>query len=174
MHTVNRGNSDMAQRLAAPFDSPANDSHVLHDRLIGTWHIQYTNYPENGSTRHRRGEVRFGWILDGHALQDVWIWHADAAYPVERIGTTIRFFDLQRGSWRIVWIEPAAGTVVQLDGGEVEGRIVLTGHDADRSLLRWSFNDIQATAFEWRGERSRNGGQTWRLESKYHMQRRLT
>jgi hypothetical protein len=173
MDIVSRGNSDMVQCLSSPFDSPVADQHALHDRLIGTWSVQYTNHPENGSVRHRRGEVRFGWVLDGHAIQDVWIWHPEAAYPVKRIGTTIRFFDPQRGSWRIVWIEPAAGTVVQLAGGEVEGRIVLTGHDADQSQLRWSFNDIRATAFEWRGERSRDGGQTWRMESEYYMQRRL-
>jgi hypothetical protein len=174
MGTVDYGNSEMVPRLAACSDCPTTGQHVLHDRLIGTWNVRYINYPETGSTRHRQGEVRFGWILNGFAVQDVWIWHADAAYPVERIGTTIRFFDLQLGSWRIVWIEPAAGTVIQLKGGEAEGRIVLVGHDTDRSLLRWSFNSIEATAFEWRGERSRDEGQTWRLESKYHMQRRLS
>lgn len=97
----------------------------------------------------------------------------DAAHPIKRIGTTIRFFDPQMGTWRIVWIEPAAGAVIQLTGGEVDGRIVLTGHDADQSKLRWSFNDIGTTAFEWRGERSRDGGQTWRRESEYQMERRL-
>lgn len=173
MDTFHRENPDMVQRLSAPFDAPVANHHALHDQLIGTWSVQYTNHPEGGSTRHRQGEVRFGWVLDGHAIQDVWIWHPDAAYPVGRIGTTLRFFDAQQGSWRIVWIEPAAGTVVQLTGGEVGNRIVLTGRDADQSQLRWSFNDIQAASFEWRGERSRDGGGTWRLESAYHMQRRL-
>lgn len=173
MNTVTRGNPDMVERLSAPFDSPAAERHALHDRLIGTWDVQYTNHPESGGIRHRQGEVRFGWVLDGHAIQDVWVWHPDTDHPLQRIGTTIRFFNPQLSSWQIVWIEPAAGTVVQLIGDEVAGRIVLTGHDADHSQLRWSFNDIEAGAFEWRGERSRDAGNTWRLESEYHMRRKL-
>jgi hypothetical protein len=39
-------------------------------------------------------------------------------------------------------------------------------------MLRWSFNEIQTDSFIWRGEKSRDGGKTWRLREEHHMKRR--
>ena len=51
-------------------------------------------------------------------------------------------------------------------------RIVLRGVDSDGSPIRWSFNDIKPDSFVWRGEKSRDGGKTWKLEEEHHMKRR--
>jgi hypothetical protein len=39
-------------------------------------------------------------------------------------------------------------------------------------MLRWSFNDLKGDSFIWRGEKSRDGGKTWKLEEEHQMKRR--
>src|SRR5262245_59990316 len=85
---------DMIQTLAARGPTPALAAEArLFDRFVGTWDCDYAFFGNDGRVTHAAGELRFGWILDGKALQDVWI-----AYPSEpgrerSIGTSIRFFD---------------------------------------------------------------------------------
>ena len=47
-----------------------------------------------------------------------------------------------------------------VNGGEENGRIVLSGRDEDGAILRWSFNDIKADSFVWRGEISKDESKT--------------
>src|SRR5262249_40431690 len=88
------------------------------------------------------------------------------------IGTSIRFFDSKTRMWRVVFVSPEYNALVTLEGGVEGNRIVLRGVNDEGSRLRWSFNDIQADSFVWRGEESRDGGKSWRLEEEHHMKRR--
>jgi hypothetical protein len=144
----------------------------IFDRFVGTWDCDYTNFAEDGSVSQRYpGQVTFGWILDGHAMQDVW--SGEAGDHGERVaGTSIRFFDERADRWTVVWIFPPAGVITTVRGGSVGDRIVLEGEDADGSSHRWSFNHIRRDSFTWRGERSSDGGSTWRLVADYKMVRR--
>ncbi|MGH9391548.1 MAG: hypothetical protein ACRD1Z_18245, partial [Vicinamibacteria bacterium] len=67
---------------------------------------------------------------------------------------------------------PEYGLLTTLEGGAEGEAIVLRGTDSDGSSLRWSFNDMGADSFVWRGEISRDGGKSWRLEEDHHMRRR--
>jgi len=49
-------------------------------------------------------------------------------------------------------------------------RIVLIGLDGERHL-RWTFDDIRADAFVWRGEQSTDGGATFRLIEEMRLRR---
>jgi hypothetical protein len=163
---------EMIAVLPAPRPHPSlGDSAQIFDQLVGTWDTDYTFYAADGTTSRRSGEVLFGWIIDGRALQDVWISHPMDA---ERdLGTTVRFYDAKTATWRVVWVHPASGVITTLNGGAVGDRIVLRGQGNDGSLLRWSFNDIQANSFLWRGEASYNSGESWRLTGEYLMTRRI-
>ncbi len=168
---VTEARREMISALPAqgPHTSLANKAQAF-DRFVGTWDTDYTFYAPDGTTTKRTGEVLFGWIIDGRALQDIWI-----SYPKEGerdLGTTIRFYDTKSGIWRVVWIYPAGGVITTLTGGPVGDRIVLRGQGTDGGLLRWSFNEIQADSFVWRGEVSYNNGESWRLTGEYHMKRR--
>ena len=165
---------EMIATLAAPGPHPSlGEEARLFDRFVGTWDCAYSFHAEDGSVTHSSGELKFGWILDGWAIQDIWI-----GYPTEgskgerRIGTSVRFFDTKSKVWRVVFVAPAAGSLITVQGGLEGDRIVLRGQDSDGSLLRWSFNDIHADSFVWRGETSRDQGKTWRLEEEHHMMRR--
>jgi hypothetical protein len=163
---------EMIAVLPAPRPHPSlGDSALLFDQLVGTWDTDYTFYAADGTTSRRSGEVLFGWIIDGRALQDIWI-----SYPTDAerdLGTTVRFYDAKTATWRVVWVHPASGIITTLNGGAFGDRIVLRGQGNDGSLLRWSFNDIQANSFLWRGEVSYNSGESWRLTGEYLMTRRI-
>jgi hypothetical protein len=142
------------------------------DRFIGTWDCQYMFHLDDGTTRNSKGEVRFGWVLNGQAIQDIWISYPSEPGKERGIGTTVRFFNTRAKTWRMIFVNPAYDAVLQVSGGSEGDRIVLRGVDDEGSMLRWSFNDITANAFVWRGEKSRDGGKTWKLEEEHHMTRR--
>jgi hypothetical protein len=165
----------MVKELSAsgPHASLGDEARVF-DRLVGTWDCDYGFYAEDGSITHTPGELKFGWIIDGRALQDIWITYPRKGSKERGIGTSIRFFDSKSKMWRVVFVSPAYGALVIVQGGAEGNRIVLRGVDDEGSALRWSFNDIQADSFIWRGEKSRDGGKTWRLEEEHRMTRRTS
>ena len=145
----------------------------LFGRFVGTWDADYSFIAEDGSVRHKRGEVLFGWVLDGHALQDIFLSYPDSGSSGERqLVAGVRWVDPQSGRWTLAFVAPTFDVVLRMEGGAEGDRIVLRGQDSKGVSLRWSFNDIQPDSFVWRGETSHDGGRTWRLEEEHHMRRR--
>lgn len=157
---------------SGPHPSLGADARAF-DQLVGQWDADFTFYDSAGAVRHKQGEVLFGWVLDGNAVQDVWITYPAAGERERRIGTTIRMFDKSTGQWRIVFAQPQFDYIVTAQGRAEGNRIVLNGRDADSLPFRWSFNDVTKDSFVWRGEKSFDGGKSWKLEEEHHMRRRL-
>ncbi|MCI0415536.1 hypothetical protein L0222_22405 [bacterium] len=151
--------------------SSIGDEARLFDRFVGAWDCDFTFYNDDGTTRHSSGEILFGWVLDGRVLQDIWITYPKDRTKERSIGTSVRFFDPKSKMWRVIFVNPNYGSITMQGGAEGDS-IVLRGEDDEGSTLRWSFNDIKADSFVWRGETSRDSGKTWRLEEKHLMRRR--
>lgn len=163
---------EMIAALAAPAPHPSLGAEArTFDRFVGTWDCDFSFHAEDGSVRHSAGELLFGWVIDGRALQDVWIGYPKEPGGERFIGTSVRFFDAKSRTWRVVFVAPAFG-MLTVQGGVEGDRIVLRGQDVDGGQLRWSFNDIEDDSFTWRGEKSRDGGKTWRIEEQHRMKRR--
>jgi len=164
---------DMIKALGAssPHPSLGEEARVF-DRLVGTWDCDYGFFLDDGSVRHKKGELLLGWILDGRAVQDIFVTYPTDGEKERRIGTTVRFFDTALKKWRVVFVGPQFNYLVTVQGGLEGDRIVLRGVDSDGSPIRWSFNDIKSDSFLWRGEKSRDGGKTWKVEEEHHMTRR--
>lgn len=165
-------------------DRPAADradKMGLYAFLIGSWDTDVVTYEENGPSHRGRGEIHAGWVLEGRAIQDVWMIpprperRADAPLlPVAGnwYGTTLRLYDPRLDAWHILWSDPAMQNYVRqiarARGNDVvqEGRIALVENGELRNgpLLRWSFTDITPRSFHWRGEVSPDDGATWRLQ----------
>jgi hypothetical protein len=156
---------------SGPHPSLGEEARVF-DRLVGTWDAAFAEYSDDGSIKRSSGEVRFGWILDGRALQDVWITYPEAGRTEREIGTSVRYYDTKLKQWRVIFVDPAAGNLAIVTGGAVGNRIVLSSQSTNGKMWRWSFNDIQPNSFVWRGEKSLDDGKTWRLYAEYHMMRR--
>jgi hypothetical protein len=165
---------DMIKALAAstPHPSLGEEARVF-DRLVGTWDCDYSFHLDDGSVRHSKGELLLGWILEGRAVQDIFVTYPKDGEKDRRIGTTLRFFDTALKQWRIVFVGPQFNYLVTVQGRSEGDRIVLRGVDTDGAPIRWSFNDIKPDSFVWRGEKSRDGGKTWKMEEEHHMKRRF-
>lgn len=163
----------MIKSLSAlgPHPSLGDEARVF-DRFVGTWDCDYTFLLADGSTKHSVGEIKFGWILDGQAVQDIWITYPNEAGKERGIGTTVRFFDAKSKTWRIIFVGPVQGALISMQGGAEGDRIILRGVDDDGTMLRWTFSDIKPDSFIWHGETSRDDGKTWTLEEDHHMRRR--
>ena len=164
---------DMVKVLAARGPHPSLGPQAeLFGRFVGTWDADYSFIAEDGSVRHKRGEVLFGWVLDGHALQDIFLSYPDSSSDERKMVTGLRWVDPRTGRWTLAFVAPTFDVVVRMEAAAEGDRIVLRGKDSKGALLRWSFNDIRQDSFVWRGESSHDGGKTWRLEEEHHMKRR--
>jgi hypothetical protein len=134
----------------------------LFGRFVGNWDLEWHGRDHSGSPIVVLGELSFGWILGGTAIQDIWRVPLD---PADRqkmrafYGTTIRFYDRSRGAWRSTWIDPLNGRVRRFTGRPLNDAIVLEGIDDDLKE-RWTFRDIALNGFIRRGESSVDGGRT--------------
>src|SRR5271167_983878 len=101
------------------------DKMNLYGWLIGRWTMDATVHLGDGGTHRGPGEIHFGWVLEGRAIQDVWMIPRrsgrvpDApALPIAGnwYGTTLRIYDPALDAWRIYWIDPATNSFRQQIG----------------------------------------------------------
>lgn len=165
---------------AAPPAAGRGGSSDMFTPLIGDWDGEVVDHLPGGITRRQSAEIHFAWVLEGRAIQDVWIVPARDDRPKSdpspsdgnRYGTTLRVYDPDRDAWGITWLNPVTRVETRLVGRRVGAEIVQTGTDADGRLIRWVFVDLRRDRFHWRGERSADGGRTWITETEY-LARRL-
>lgn len=165
--------SEFSQVLHA--DGPAaehRDALMLYGQFVGDWDADIVTYSSDGARHQGRGEIHFGWVLQGRAIQDVWMIPRLAerrpdspAMPVAGnwYGTTIRVYDPALDAWRIYWIDPATNNYYQQIGRKQGADIVQQGSVEKGGLSRWSFTEITPTSFHWKGEASGDQGATWHL-----------
>jgi hypothetical protein len=151
----------------------------LYGWLIGSWDLDVTRFLPDGTRRRRAGEWHFGWVLEGRAIQDVWVVpprgsqrQGDAAANVNVYGTTLRVYDPRIDAWQIQWTDPVTQSYLSMIGRREGSDIVQLGKNPDGNLIRWSFSEITQESFLWRGEVSVDNGATWRLDVEF-LARRL-
>ncbi|HET8611005.1 MAG TPA: hypothetical protein VFM11_14825 [Burkholderiales bacterium] len=168
-------NASSGFAIALHADGPAHncaDRSNLYAWLIGDWDADVSAYSAEGGRHRGQGEIHAGWILEGRAIQDVWMIprRADRSpdAPVMPVagnwyGTTLRSYDPALDAWRIYWIDPATNSF-RYQVGRKRGRdIVQEGRTESGTLSRWSFTEIARDSFHWLGESSNDDGATWRL-----------
>jgi hypothetical protein len=161
-----------ALRATGPHPSLGDQAQVF-GRFVGTWDGDYNEFAKDGKTTRSSGEWIFGWVMDGRAIQDLFIIHSSEARKERYMGTTLRYFDPQSRTWSATFIDPESGAVETLTGGALgEDRIVLLSQNTDGKQRRWSFDDISPDSWIFRDEASGDGGKTWRLREEDRMKRR--
>ncbi len=144
----------------------------LFSWLVGQWEMDVTTILEDGSTHAGRGEIHAGWILQGRAIQDVWmIPRLQERWPgIEQLpgagnwyGTTLRIYDPNLDAWRILWNDPATNFFSQQTARARGQDIVQEGPDPRGGSMRWTFSEIEPASFHWTAERSPNN-ENWRKE----------
>lgn len=128
----------------------------LYAWLIGSWDLDVRDHdPDGRVVRCRPGEWHFGWVLEGRAIQDVWIVPprgarapaAEAGAAAQYCGTTLRVWDPRIEAWRIRWTDPVKQIHLDMVGREEQGRIVQLGTGEAGQPVRWSFSRIGGDSF---------------------------
>lgn len=133
--------------------------------LIGRWQFDATVQLAAGGVHRGAGSIAAGWVLDGRALQDVWV------LPGVFHGTTLRIHDAARDGWHILWSDPLHQYYSRQFGRAEGADIVQLGHDDSGAATRWSFRERMADSFTWRGEVSDDDGASYRLVAEFHCRR---
>ena len=81
-------------------------------------------------------------------------------------------YDPDIDAWRIQWTDPVTRNFLQMVGRAEGPDIVQLGTRPDGQLARWSFLEISAASFLWRGEVSADAGATWRIVTEFTARRR--
>src|SRR5687767_9340934 len=92
---------------------PAVDD--LYGWLVGSWELDVTAHDDKGNVTESTGEAHVSWVLEGRAVQDVFINPrlADRSPLSPRFanwyGTTLRIYDPSIRAWRVNWFNPHDG-----------------------------------------------------------------
>jgi hypothetical protein len=147
--------------------------------LVGDWELDVLHYAGVDVAAQRiQGEVHAGWVLEGRAVQDVWIMPrrsertANMSHQLNMYGTTLRVWDRTIGAWRITWSNPAGDHYEQQLGSRSGPDIVQLGTRPDGTRTRWSFVEITADSFHWLGEALAPDGKNWKREGEFRAKRR--
>ena len=161
----------MMEKLAASGRAPEIPAEAdVYGWLVGSWDLDVLRYGTDVSDRQLEGEAHFGWVLEGRAVQDVWIMKVPGV--VDTYGTTLRIWDPTLGAWRITWINPITGRRDELIGRRVGAELVQIGRHGDGTPIRWRFTELTPDSFRWLGEALNDDGATWKLEAEFRARRR--
>ena len=139
---------------------------ALYGWLIGDWEMDSVVHDADGNTQPGpSGEIHFGWVLEGRAIQDVWI------LPGVFYGSTLRIYDPRIDAWRILWSDPLRPYFGQQIGRARGKDIVQEGTNDANESTRWTFTEITPNSFHWIGEKSPDRGTTLKTEIEFFARR---
>lgn len=158
------------QKLTA--SAPATeyaDQLMLYGQFVGDWLAEATEYAQDGTCIHSRWFICFDWVLEGRAIQDLWITPIRNGGEVgwseagNRYSTTLRIYDPKIDAWHIIWTNPPSGYVTRQLARKVGDEIIqFADTNATGLLTRWVYRDITPDSFRWCNERSVDQGVTWK------------
>jgi hypothetical protein len=138
---------------AIPSVACNSEKHRQFDFWIGSW-----NVTSNGE---QAGTNTIDLILNGCALQENW----QGAGPGGVSGTSFNIYDRANDKWHQTWVD-SSGTLLELNGGLVDGIMVLQGQRPARDgsgvvlhRISWTSNEDGSVRQLW--EASKDDGRSW-------------
>jgi hypothetical protein len=146
---------------------------MLFGQFVGDWDIlENRSLKPDGTWAITKGILHWGWILDGKALQDVWMSIDEKTGEAIPEGTTVRFYDTRTDAWQSIWISPTQGAIKGFIARPVGDEIVLEGRTAEGHPVKWIFSEITRESFRWRAEETRDNRKSWMLKEEMQIRRR--
>jgi hypothetical protein len=170
------GNTVPEGLAASGPNSDYADKLMLFGQFVGDWEVDFTVYGSDGSKQIEKAEWHFGWVLEGRAIQDVFIIprrldREESDWAKKDYGTCLRFYDPAIDAWRVVWVSPPHGEILNFIAAQAGDEIVLEGKDLDETPMRWIFSKITPNSFHWRRMFSTDCGATWHLHKEMTVRR---
>jgi hypothetical protein len=137
----------LAEALHVTDPSPEHrETLMLFGQFVGSWKLEWAGVDADGRPAQATGELHFGWVLGGRAVQDIWIvpgrgQAGEGQPPLAFHGSTLRFYDPAIDAWRSTWIEPINARVRRFIG-RPDGNDIMLLSAEDDPQLRWHFTDI--------------------------------
>lgn len=128
--------------------------------IIGEWELEWVVHPGTSNERCVKGEWIFSWILEGKAIQDVFICPSREEVKNKGIsngeyGTTIRVYCEKTNCWEIFYA--CSNDVNRLQAKKVDNEIILT--EIPDGKMKWIFSNIQKNSFQWQNIQLKNNNQ---------------
>lgn len=166
----------LAKVLHATGPSPDRAAQMmLYGQFVGSWEGTLVYRDAEGVRRETSAEVHFGWVLEGRAVQDVWIAPSRRARPAtERLlmhGTTLRVYDPGSAIWHITWTDPVRQVFNSMTGRKVGDDIVQEYRRDDGARVQWMFTEIGPDWFHWSARESEDDGETWATRGEFFLRR---
>ncbi len=148
------------------------DDRDLFGQFVGEWDLDWYEGKREDAKRYVKGEWIFSWVLDGTAVQDVFICPSRAErltnpQPDGEYGTTIRFYNPNTGAWDVFY--GCTGEASRLEARKEKNEIVLT--EVPNGKMKWVFSEITENSFHWSHMRTEDG-QNWAVSSEFFAVRR--
>lgn len=169
----------MLHTLHADGPAPDRAAHMmLYGQFVGSWDGSLAYRGAEGARRETSAEVHFGWVLEGRAVQDVWIAPSRHARkdsePLLMHGTTLRVYDPHGDLWHISWIDPVKQAFHRMTGRRVGDDIVQEYRSEKGTRCQWLFTGIAPDSFHWVARESADSGETWSVRGEFFLRRRAT
>ena len=149
------------------------DEFDLYGWLVGSWELDIVGYDDDGHVIHSIGEAHVAWVLEGRAIQDVFINPRRSDRSPASLefanwyGTTLRIYDPSIHAWRVYWFNPHDGIRAELIGRRCDRDLLQEGTFPDGTPIRWTFSQITRDSYRWRGERLEPDGKAWQLQVEF-------
>jgi len=164
--------SAMLHALHATHPAPDRAARMmLYGQFVGSWSGSRVAWDSQGARSETPAEVHFDWVLQGRAVQDVWIAPARSAGQPRMYGTTLRVYDPQADHWHIIWTDPVAQAFTRMIGRKVGDDIVQECRTERGTLRQWLFTGIAADSFHWIWRDASADGQGWDVRAEYFLRR---
>ena len=144
----------------------------LFGQFVGEWDFDWSD-----GERQLPGEWIFSWVLEGTAVQDVFICPSRRErfvnpQPDAEYGTTVRFYNPAKDAWDIC--HGGSGFMHILEARQVGDLIIVENKTGagDGGLNRWVFSEITGNSFRWQNRTSGDGGATWEVHCELFARRR--
>ena len=167
--------SDFQDVLVGSCSNNTPDSLNLFGQFAGEWDFEWIDGKGTERERHVFGEWIFSWILEGQAIQDVFICPSRRErlinpQPDAEYGTTVRFYNSKKGKWDVCY--GYANHMTILEAEQVGETIVLTNQNPSAGVNQWVFSKITPTTFHWQNRTSADSGSTWHVNGELYATRR--
>ncbi len=148
----------------------------LFAHFIGEWNFDWTGFNKDGTTQKEKGEWLFSWILEGRAVQDVWIIptrenRGKPGMPDGEYGSAIRFYSEKENAWKVTWVGPMKDRLSTFIAKKIGDEIVLEATNETEFQMKWIFSEIEENKFRWRCIISEDG-ENWNLTQEMLVKRK--
>lgn len=133
------------------------------DFLIGEWMFDAKNRLADGSYQSQEYYSKVSRIHNGFASRDDFHFKNQNGEWV-LYGSTIRSYDQVSGKWKMLWYNYNLSFVTEMEGVYRNGEFHFDGKGKDEKgdyLEKITFYNIEKDSYDWKSDKSYDGGETW-------------